>query len=532
MKKILILIAALFICFKLTESNFSAATNITGSNILNLENLKARTSTVPNEMVFYTDKGINVKTNTTYTLVAKRSFFGITQIPITTNSFSVYIEKGHLNEYYFTEKELSGYTCYYSEIFCYGNKLDLDDIITSKVTDFSIILFEGTIDNFSGFSHYTEYPNKVIYKNISYSISNTPNLETITSSIEVKDNKGNNLEFIVQSDNYSSNKNSVGIYEVILSASTSNVTHRYVLTIRVLDDVSPEITSSYGNVIKTSMNNPITTQDILDSITITDNIDTLTLQDIFIEKNTYEGHTEVGTYEIILRVRDTSGNVGSITIQVEVVDDVPPVITGPKYIILYTNGKRITREELLTYYSATDNYSTSRVEISQFQYPGENIVGQYFFQVVAYDDARNYTLLDGLIHVLDNNYPIFNDSNLFMSTSSKKYLTDFDLIDSFKKQMKDQARTVNDIEISYNDYKGNEDKIGKYYVYFIYTENQGTYESKMVIEVTRELNSNTIYIIAGVILFTASLTLVIIFRKKIFKIIKHSHKIIKPQIKV
>ena len=115
------------------------------------------------------------------------------------------------------------------------------------------------------------------------------------------------------------NYNEIGEYEVEYEVPTMFKTYIKKQTIKIVDTTLPEITLEGGDVINQSYAEKY--QEL--GVTAIDNYD----GDITEKITTEEKQIDESKIEIIYTVSDSSGNIATKTRTVNIVDDVPPVIT-------------------------------------------------------------------------------------------------------------------------------------------------------------------------------------------------------------
>jgi len=126
------------------------------------------------------------------------------------------------------------------------------------------------------------------------------------------------------SNQYHDHANEIGTYTMVfqVSDSSGNTTTQEVL-IHVVDQEAPLITGEETLVV--GYNQLYSEEEMLSLFTVSDNYD----KDIalVIEKNDYQtNHQTLGTYEVVFRATDQSGNSSEKTLEVKVVDDIGPLV--------------------------------------------------------------------------------------------------------------------------------------------------------------------------------------------------------------
>src|SRR5690554_3146036 len=126
----------------------------------------------------------------------------------------------------------------------------------------------------------------------------------------------------VVKDDYTINNNKVGIYEIEFKVTNaSNLSTTFILKVSVKDIVAPVINGPATSNI--SYTEKLNLEAFLTDFTVTDNHDETVLLNV--DSNSYVGNEEkVGTYQIKLSATDSSGNKGTFTHTITVIDDVKP----------------------------------------------------------------------------------------------------------------------------------------------------------------------------------------------------------------
>lgn len=236
-------------------------------------------------------------------------------------------------------------------------------------------------------------------------MSNSLTIQDIKNLLSVEDDcddlKVTDIQ--IKKDDYTENKDKIGEYEIVFSIydlAGNEGTHQ--MTINVIDDIKPTITgtSSYQ---KGSTDLTLTLEKILNDLKIEDNISTLDKSNLNIVKNTYsENFSKVGTWEIILNVKDQAGNTSNdFTIQIQVLDDIAPVFWANNSFFVYVDTSTPLSSsqigQIAKNIGIIDKKATN-IQIISNEYEGnETIEGEYQISVLAIDkngkeSAGSFTL--------------------------------------------------------------------------------------------------------------------------------------------
>lgn len=221
--------------------------------------------------------------------------------------------------------------------------------------------------------------------NYNQSYTNKLNVDTILNSLSVFDNYDSSLEIILESDNYSSNYNSIGNYQILFSATDSSGNKgTFTVNINVVDDVAP-VFSGPASILK-GTSEVLTVDDIKDMLTANDFIDGQV--EITVKTDNYTGNgNKVGKYTIVFQAQDSAGNVGTHTVEITVSDNIPPVFYVDNYFITVEQSLILTREDIIAILQASgqlDIQSSTNIRFLLNEYEGnETVVGIYGITVKA-----------------------------------------------------------------------------------------------------------------------------------------------------
>lgn len=219
--------------------------------------------------------------------------------------------------------------------------------------------------------------------------------------IEINVFSNYNFENYIIKDNYDSSPsltpkkmyfNQVGTFEILLTASDSsgNKTNKIVL-VTVVDNESPTIILS-TNEIKLSIGaEKINPKDYI--VNAFDNYDELTIEDILVIDNI--NYHELGKYELIYHLTDSSGNEEYKIIEVTIDDTSKPIINTKNEIINYKSDfdvwdgvEIIDNDDNLTLNAYPSYIDTSKI-------------GSYTITYVIIDSRGNITKTTRQIEVAD-----------------------------------------------------------------------------------------------------------------------------------
>lgn len=220
-------------------------------------------------------------------------------------------------------------------------------------------------------------------------------IEEIKSHLNVIDNVDINLSsnLYVCEDNYSLNKNKVGLYSLFFCVmdSSYNESAPYKTIIEVKDDIAPSIEGV--DYYTTYLSNPITIDTILKSIISIDNGKDIS-SNIFITNDYYSQHKNtIGEKKVIFQVKDDSQNLSSpFIVTINLIDDIKPQIYGLNAFTSYLSSP-LSLTYLKQELSAIDNYDgniSSKLQITDDTYsPNINNKGTYYITFEVTDSSQN-----------------------------------------------------------------------------------------------------------------------------------------------
>ena len=296
---------------------------------------------------------------------------------------------------------------------------------------------------------------------------------SIRSNIYAYDDTDGDITHLItkSSDTYTPNMNTVGTWQIIYSVqdSAGNIS---TLTVHVL---VRDVTAPTWNVAKAEVDVSYTqTFDIeayKSQLGVSDNYDPSGSLTITIHANTYTANkTVVGTYNVIYKVKDTAGNETLAQVEVNVIDDVAPTISGPT-TIMKPNNTALTVGEIKSQLTANDVVSgnlTSSIAIQEDNYSGKgHLVGSYAIIFSVTDPSGNVGTHTVTVTVTDNIPPIFYiKDNYFITVDQSVTLTLAQIIDILEITGQLETSGTGGVELTalVNEYTGNEDVPGIYAV--------------------------------------------------------------------
>ena len=249
----------------------------------------------------------------------------------------------------------------------------------------------------------------------------------------------------------------------------------------IIDTSSPYFIGS-GTIIS-YFDQPITVSEIQSSLSAYDDIDgDLTANIIVYEDNYSTNMSVLGTYQVIFQVSDNSNNSTQITINVEVVDVLPPVFSVIGAVTaVYPNIYTVA--EIISMLSASDNYDgdiSSSINLVEDNYTlNASNTGSYQMDFMVSDSSGNVAYYTQDIIVVDNQGPVISGIdqinigyNQILSVDSVK--SNLNVVDNY-----DDSSILN-IVLDSDNYTINRSQLGVYTMQFSVTDSSGNKTTKIV----------------------------------------------------
>lgn len=298
-------------------------------------------------------------------------------------------------------------------------------------------------------------------------VDNPISEEQIRASIVAFDETDGDISssIVVTSDNYTANKNIVGSYNIVYSVTDSSEnTVNFTVTVLVKDIEKPVINlGEYDEISISYTDTTFNYETYHSNFTITDNYDDLADLTITADPGTFDG--SVGTSTITYTVEDTSGNIETAEMTINVIDDVAPTFTGPNsFSTTLTSG--LTLGTILSQFTATDFVDGARTNyitvVSDGFSPNKNTTGVYEIVIRVGDTSGNYANKTIEVTVTDDVLPVFYVTSAFISVAESVTLSWEDIIRIL--YVTGQIESTENYTMTYNSYYGNENVEGVYSV--------------------------------------------------------------------
>ena len=280
-------------------------------------------------------------------------------------------------------------------------------------------------------------------------------------------------EIYIKTNDYTENMAVLGAHKVVFAVKDSNENETTLeVYIRVVDITAPVITGNTSQVnigYKETWN----INNFKNSLNVTDNHDdSVSLKAaITIESDGYTANiTTLGTYDVVFAVEDQSGNIGTFTKTIKVIDNVAPTFSGPTSLtsnISVTFTESDVRNQL-TAYDEKEGNVTHRIEVDEDNYTGKgHNTGIYTIKYRVTDTAGNEAFHTVTINRRDDIPPVFyikDGVSIVTDTSTPLTIDDIINILTNTGQVVIPVGVNAMFSVQYDDYTGNEDQVGVYTV--------------------------------------------------------------------
>ena len=302
----------------------------------------------------------------------------------------------------------------------------------------------------------------------------TPIQEIIDAHIVAIDEIDGDIsdQIMIESDEYTTNEQVIGQYEVLLIVSDSSLNEaQFTLYIIVKDEIAPIIPTDKD--IYVDVNTEESLQMILEN-----RIDYYDEYDSNLEMNIlsdlYSGYEHLlGEYVVEIEVLDLSGNRTIKQFLIHVMDFEGPRIISS--VVLETNVNTTkTINEIVSDISVEDNYDLSpSVTVLSDGYTGnESIIGIYFVEVEVKDFSNNTQTYGIEIEVKDYDNPVIISPST-IGFSYEDILSLDEILDLISVADNYDDLDKEDIVITFDSYSLRTSSIGDYEISFKVTDSSG-----------------------------------------------------------
>lgn len=260
---------------------------------------------------------------------------------------------------------------------------------------------------------------------------------------------------------------------------------QFDLECSLADVVEPEF-QNYEAVYITSIDNPVTVDEIKKTIGATDNVDGDITNRILVCEDNYTEATKTigGTYSVKFEVKDTAENRAEITIHIKVEDITGPVFDGPQAFEINTTDN-ITAEDVKDTLCAEDNVDG---EVPIYLYSDKystkaKIPGTYELVFYAKDTAGNKTFHTVTMTVLDTDIPTISGPQSY-TKDTNAYLTTAHIMSKLAANDPSDGDITRLITVKNDGYSGHENEVGEYIIIFTVKDSCNNKSEDFLVTVT------------------------------------------------
>lgn len=314
--------------------------------------------------------------------------------------------------------------------------------------------------------------------------------ESIRSNLVAWDDEDGDISHLitVTADDYTPNMDQVGEFEIEYSVTDSSGNTSILIVNVLIRDITRPVISGGSGSYSIGYKETLNLDTIKSSLTASDNYDSTV--PITIKTNNYTANKgTIGQYQVVYSAIDSSGNEGTKSILVNVIDNVAPVFSGPTSISKPKN-QVLTESQIRSQLSAMDEISgnrTANIQLVTDDYTGKGaLVGTYSLVYAVSDAAGNQTQHTVQVTVVDDVAPWwFMRDGYFISVPDTVNLTRQQIIDILVQTSQLTVGATTYVSFLVDEYSGNESEPGIYAMTIKTTSVSGTESVKnLAIQVT------------------------------------------------
>ncbi len=354
-------------------------------------------------------------------------------------------------------------------VFIYGYEMNVS-ADSDEYNPNEIIIFNTNVNNPVAINNLISEVGMHVYDN--------GNPEDIVDYVTLFDGE-DYYAYVLNQPNAMSRK--LGNYDVVFRCSDGSGNYvNCTITVVVSDTTAPVIDADNSNlalVFKKSEINENTMNIIKNGIKATDNHDTeLTKQ---FGQTAFDLMNAIGTFTVPFEVIDKSGNIATINLDIEIVDEIGPRFSATTTYARFESGSRAkTFSELNAIFGLTaydfETQTNCAVSVLQDEYTDNwNIPGVYKYTVKATDTNNNTLTCICYIEVIDNIAPTVYIDKSKVTVRAKVLFT----IDDAKNIVRARKLVKNDnfeLTVEEDEYTENYENIGCYKYLVKATYDDGT----------------------------------------------------------
>lgn len=289
-------------------------------------------------------------------------------------------------------------------------------------------------------------------------------------------------EIYIVTDNYTPNISVLGRHNVVVGVKDSSDNESlFEFYVHVVDVTAPVI-SGNNSTIEISYTKTFDINNFKSTLVASDNYDNLNNADIKIKSDNYTVNKKnLGTYDVIFKLKDTSNNSSIFTKKIKVIDDVAPVFSGTENIVK-SHKEILTIQNIISQVTAFDEKEgnvTNKIIIENENYTGYgDKKGTYYIDLSVQDTAGNKATWRITIKVIDDTSPgWFIVNNITINLAPGAELTRTQLIELLVKSNQIQAEPSAVVTYTQDTYTENIGTPGVYSLAFKVSNPGGTEHS-------------------------------------------------------
>ncbi len=514
---LLSLISGLFLFSSIKAKEESEFVNLIDLNNIYLTGDQQKRNYRPSDRLLHMKDYVNVEVNEDYTVVIHQYFFeqdfDSDHFSLNESNLNLQYESGLLKStalkpVFDYQNDVNGYAwatfkAEEAKVKISSLKTRVDN--TGVNVPFKIIMYKGVIDDFKDF-----YSFKSNYKtkegNLIINVDNPLTITEIASLVS----SSNNIEVIINKDNYSQSKDKIGSYFIEFIAKDNYINAAFLkINVHVVDIVKPLISGKNLYEVNLEEIESFSLNDIKSSLLVSDNYSDLTNDDLVIVSDTFTPNkTKIGDYQVVYRAKDSSGNEADYLVSINIKDNQPPLLTGPMELFRYSTDPKLTTDQVKKMYTAYDEVDGDLSNNIIVDGIIDSIPGTYEISISVKDSSNNEAYKKLFIKVVEGIPPTFSISNLILTNEQYNSMTKEDIIGWLENNL---VGNVSEIKIIYDEITISEE--GKF-IYFSYEK-----EGRLLygrIEVVNKTNKKLLILTlsGGLVIISASIGFFVFKRRK------------------
>lgn len=374
--------------------------------------------------------------------------------------------------------------------------LDGEGFFIETTNQSGIMLEEGVV--YSGYEMYL--PGTIVDTDAPYFQSAGTVISYVDTPISVAEIQSGLIAYdaidgdvsesiVLKTDNYTAYCDTLGTYSLVFSVADTSLNEKEItIQVSVVDVVKPMF-SPIDTVIAVYPN-AYSEADLLAMMQASDNYDGSLTSEIQIMTNGYQANSQVlGTYPVEFSVTDSSGNQAFYTMDIRVVDEEAPILSGTETIVVGYD-QCLTPAGVKETLCVIDNYdavSDLSIELVEDTYSlHHRSLGEYQMVFQSTDSSGNTSTKTVLIEVVDQIPPVVYYDFAVIQTYTDRVLTiqEITTLLTHSKEI-DQNKTYQ-VVVEYDSYSRHMTTPGTYHLSLTYEDESGVVTIKELQVVVKE----------------------------------------------